>query len=96
LQYHIIPGRNQHNDSYVVVKLSHPKRKFSERNATKETKQRPQNLGYVKKRHYNRWSSNPISDPTENKQPSTALDIRLNEYFVEQVTVSTKLGSVKE
>jgi hypothetical protein len=55
------PGKKRHNnqDGYVVVKLSHPKRKFNERDATKELPNNCQSLGYTKKRYFGRFTKNP-------------------------------------
>jgi hypothetical protein len=49
-----------HNQNgYVVVKLSHPKRKFSDRKDSFKVRLNDKNLGYVKQKKFRRFSTNP-------------------------------------
>lgn len=86
-----ISGRPKHNDGYVVIKLSHPKRRFSEKDYTKSSKDFDQSLGYVKKRKYHVWTNNPKTEYTGPRERSTALTVRINDYYSLQLTESKKI-----
>ena len=58
----------RHKDSYVVVKRNGPKRRFSAPSIKSVPEYKQHELReFVKKRHYNRWTSNPR---TKKKEPA--------------------------